>query len=731
MSESLEVGKIAPFTNEFISSFLFQIEEDLKTVSQSPSLIQTERDLALTIQPCLKAFSALEPTFDQVVSASMIVGTRLSPPSDHSTLPPPDANMVYTAPINSIPLVERLVKEISGNMRGMKALKDTGLWYYPSAKTSQTTSSQVVFVCPEVPGYCPLKVGQDLVAQRLMLHTVSQDVAAQVKKHMLDTKERNAQIVFSGVNSGAAVAQMAAIRLMYDPDLMLYRNRHRVISVSFGDVRVFSPEFIMVIDKDGFDHKNHIAFCSIEAFLPMNVAARSSLGGADQVNWIGRRLEYNLATVKDRCKVKAGSMDSKEALTKYMGWGIHQELALETHRTIEEADKEPKGCQIGEALEALQDHIRTYRLRELREYIMVNCVEDVAGRNGDSIPSTRIKCTVLDTRTKASLDLFFHTYWVEDVHDITAAFSNRLLEERLGEYKYDLRESTTGSGPDRRLMNSWILFFRAQLSGSPTAEENLSRLVNPFTDESILFGLKNRFHYSMRLSSEVTMKHLLSTSANDQLLTKVLFGPSDFKAGYNKLDTAGVLFHAPLADPATVSPYLHEVVKTLLTQPAGPTPTIADLISIKLNDTTGIGKKTWGDYEITQIGSFNKAHFTSTAKLADILATLEKDTAYDCSSALPARQCPRVSLLGIPSVFWKRVYLHGDVYISYRGSSTFSNRVRTDIDQFCTNMLGRDHKLAGAGVVFELVSKNSFGASRLTPQYTFYMMIMQNPGASK
>lgn len=727
---------MAPLNEEYMNGFADLMSEHLKAVQRDGSLKGKEEKLAadinLGLQVChYSQSSGSTPSTSDVLGTSSPGKKGLKGSQEQKKkgqLPRPDAGMIYLSAVNSKAIFSKVIEDLDPHAIGLRVIPGTAIRYFTMLKSSDSTSPKIIFFAPGIDNYEPLALGKSLAAQRLELHNKSIEVKEKIKEYMLENQEKNAQIICTGQASGAIVAQLAAMRLMYDIDLQLYKNRHRVISIVFGDVRIFSPSFISSIDAYAFDHQDHLSFCSTEAYLPMNVALHG------KVNYVGKRIEFDLKSLVEKQPTSKIDLNSaiivQHPLLKFLTWDTFKLHSLPAFEAYEVGRSEDKALQVPKAIETLQKHFKQYRLASFPD-IFVDCVHDKHGdvREG-TIPSSRLICTVKDTNTKAEIQFYFHVYWADDVHDINEKFLSALSAARKEAYNYvqpKIKEEKKEAGLKPRKQQAgyryqfvnWVKFFQSQLSDSITPQEAASRLINPFFDESCYFELDNaKFKYGLSLSSEVMIAKLLSTDESDQKLIKILFGPIDAKLMYRDLVHATHLFHAPAStlSAARTSP-LNLIVSMFSTQV--PRPLVSEFIHMDK-------EKLWGDFKLTKVQSMHMEKFSSDVPLQALIETLPKpNKSKNCSYSLPAKHCPKMTLLEIQSPFWSRVYRIGDIYVAYRGS-TIGSSTQSEVNAFCDSLRGRDYDKIGSSIVLEIQSqKASYGP--YLPQYTFYMMIIQDP----
>jgi len=770
LEQSLKAGRMVSLGEEYMNGFADMMAPHVKVVLRSQELKTQEERLATEINSGLQNVqmgSGSEASSQgQVVSVSETVsaktgsngigrgqalkqsngtGPQLGGNSKKkvSELGRPDSGMIYLSALNSKALFGALLENLDPSAITLWTLPDTRVRYFTIPKSSENTSPKVVFLLPEQDRFDAMALGAALVEQRLAVHRAAMEIKDKVKGWLVENvqEQRNAQIIFTGYGSGAQVAQLTAIRLMFDADLQLYRSRHRCISLVFGDVRLLSPTFISSIDAHGFDHRDHLSFCSTEAFLPSNVVQHG------KINFVGKRLEFGLGALLEKHVERPVSLDLESTiiirspphpLVKFLTWETFKMHSLIAYELYEVAQQEDKSAQMPNAIKTLQQHFKAYRLGKFPE-IFVDCLPDPHGDEmGKAVPSSRLICNIKDTSTKAELQLFFRVFWTDDVHDINERFLDSLLAARKDACSYQMTKvkstlklpnstggslnvkSSTAPGFRYRFVN-WMQFFQGQLSESVTPQEAASRLINPFFDQSAYFELdEGKFKYSLSLSSEVLMRKLLSTNAADQKLVKTLFGPLDTKLMYRHLPEAKQLFRAPVSSlsdsQASLLSLIHDMFNTKDAEP-----TLGKFLRFET-------EQKWGDFKIRKVESMHMNAFTAGAlELKDIYKFIESPgKARDCSHHLPAKQCPKVALLEVDSPFWERMFRFGDIYVAFRGSG-LSYSVPTKVNNFCSTIQGRDYETIGSVVVLEIKSQTRSFGNTMVPQYTFYLMISQDP----
>lgn len=664
----------------------------------------------------------------------------------------PDPGVVFLSATHSKALIPQLILDLSPNALNLRQIKDTDIRYFTMKKTPDTSCSKLIIFCPPLMRYNPLAIGAEQARQIVELHKAAQAVADHVKAHLIENKEKNTQVVFTGFGSASGVAQLASIKLMFDFQLQLYRNRHRVISIGFGDIRVFSSECVRKLDLYSYDHDNHLVFSSTEAFLPNNVALH------EEITYVGRRVAIPLPLAVEKYQqepVPQGVAFEVSPLEKYLAWQVFRDHSVAAFEAYEAALNDDRRSRIPRAIEVLQEHFNKYRIQDLVGHIYVDCEHDKFGDELEPIKSNRLKCTVKDTNTKAAIVFYFQVYWPNDVHDINERFLGKLRRLRQDQLDYVYEEAKKVSSPvlagaeasekkakgaigkkaakalqmqpavkPRYSFDAWARFFRAQQSSSISQEESFSRFINPFFDESVFFSLDgNRFHFEMKVAAEVLMGHLLSIDARTQQLVRVLFGPLDKSLPYRALPEASKLFRAPVSDLLETSQSLTDLVHRMFSQEL---PAELALTSALVSLAPG---QDLGDFTVNRLASCHLEKFRSTVPLTDLARKLTKPS-LNCSHGLPAKECPLVSLLKVKSPFWERMYRQGDVFFGFRGSSPFSSFDSTKAAalEFYDTIQGFDYDKIGSVALFEVVSKRySYGNSRFVFQYTFYLIIHQDP----
>lgn len=731
---------MVPPTEDYMNGFDDLMAGYKKALASDHQIRQLEEKLAADINLALQVLNTSSSS-SSLMPAEAITGSRQLKSSGSQKkkkeLPQPEPGMRYVSAVNNKALLPKLLEDLDPEAIGLSHIKDTKIGYFTVPRgTSEATSPKVIFFIPELEKYDPLALGAPLIEQRVALHRRSIEIKELVKAHLLDNNERNAQIVFTGFASGAILAQLAAIRLMFDVDLQLYKQRHRVVSIAFGDVRIFSDKFVLSVDSNGFDHQDHLCFCSTEAFLPINVALRGP------VTWVGRRLEFDLKEVSEKfseptpINLTSGFiLSSVHPLAKFLNWSVFKQHTLNTFEAFEINRKMDKSQMLGKAIEALQNHFKIYRLASFPQ-IYVDCIHDPHGDELDKpVPSNRLICTVKDTVTKAEIQLFFNVFWTDDVHDINGRFKDELVNMRKKEYMFEvakikdqskakastLKAKKSSVGPRQRFSN-WTAFFRGQVSDSISPEESGAILINPFFDESAYFELDSEnqtFRYSLCLSSEVLMRKLLSISSHDQLLIKILFGPVSNKLMYQHVDKAKQLFRAPSSALEEQQASLANLIAEMFKAPVS-NPSLTEFVQID-------EAKNWGDFQLKRLGSMHMNRFRTDIQLNELINLLgESGKAKDCSYALPSKECPKMGLLNIASPFWERMYSRNGLYIAFRGSGigyTMQNTVKS----FCEQLQGRDYDKIGSAMVLEIYSTTKSYGGYLSPRYTFYVLIVQDP----
>lgn len=738
---------MVPPTEEYMNGFDDLMAGYKKSLATDQEIRFLEEKLAADINLGLQVVNT-SSSGSSLLASEIITGKEKRGPLQSSApkkkeLPQPEPGMRYVSALNNKNLVDKLLADLDPEAIGLSHIPETKIGYFTIPRgTSEATSPKIIFFIPELEDYNPLALGKSLLEQRVALHLRSMELKDKVKYHLLENKERNAQVIFTGYSSGAILAQLTAIRLMFDTDLQLYKQCHRVVSIVFGDVRVFSDKFVRSIDANGFDHQDHLCFCSTEAFLPINVALRGP------VTWVGRRLPLDLQLIAEKYveptpqNLNQGFiLASVHPLTKFLHWNIFKQHTKDTLDAFELGRKVDKSQMLGKAIEALQNHFKIYRLANFPN-IYVDCVHDPHGDELDRpVPSNRLICTVKDTVSKAEINLFFNVFWTDDVHDINQRFKEELVNLRKKEYVYEfakirdqskvkaptsgLKAKKQALGPRYKFSN-WTAFFRAQVSENISPEENGAILINPFFDESTYFELdaeNHTFRYNLYLSSEVLMRKLLSTESKDQLLIKILFGPVTTKLMYQEINRAKQLFRAPSSAIEEQQASLANLIAEMFKAPVQ-NPSLTEFVQI---DET----KTWGDFKITRLGSMHMTRFKTDVQLNELVEMLgEPGKAKDCSYALPAKECPKMTLLNIASPFWGRTYSYKDLYISFRGSG-MGYTMQTNAKAFCEQLQGREYEKIGSAMVLEVYSSAKSYGGYLSPRYTFYVLIVQDPKNSQ
>ncbi len=669
-------------------------------------------------------------------------------------LPPPDVGILHLGAIHCKNIIPQLLKGLDHSASGLLVIPNSAIRYFSVSKAQDTTSPKIIFYANEIDEYDPLALGKPMLEQNNMIFQKGKALKEKVKEWLLDNQEINSQIVFAGFASGAAVAQIAAIRLLFDNDLALYKTPHRVISIVFGDVRIFGSESISQLDGYGFDHRDHVVFCSTESYLPINVyrsieneqSYKGYTVAIPIVDHIGRRVEFSLESIQKHNTEPSG--DLSKAATIKCGSPLCKLLSLDVYKTqvpialdaYEHTKKFDKKSAVDDAIAALEEYFREFRLK-FSPNTVIKCTYDERGDSNDfGIPSSRLTCSVQNIQTHASIQLFFNVFWTDDVHEINLKFIDQLKAHRLNANKYQypivrseekvkktLETKTPASRGFRYRFANWAAFFHAQIDPrqfSPV--EAASRYINPFFDESVYISIKGgKYKFGLDLASEVLMKKMLSHDANDQRLIYDLYGPInenteiDSNRSYFDLKTAKMLFRAPLTGLAEAS--LCAMIGTLFNVQV-PKQTVKELLSI--DDS---GTKQWGDFTLKRLDSFQMNHFTSEAKLPDLANVIIKaNEAHDCSYALPSKECPKIALLNIPSPFWSRMYRVGDVYLGFRGYSSKRNVV-SEIEEFCKELVGRRYETTGSGTILEVYTPTAFGDSFFSYKYYFYIIILQDP----
>jgi hypothetical protein len=718
-------------------------------------MVQTGADqLGGSCTNTLQALSAAEPAAAPPSSSSS--SSSSSQPQAQAKKPRnpgqmakwenPEEGVVFLSAANSRPLIPQLIQDLAPSALHLRRLPNSDIRYFSMKKAADSPSAKLVIFCPPLPRYNPLAIGTEQARHVVELHKLAQAVADSVKAHIVENRERNTQIIFTGFGSAAAIAQLASIKLMFDYQLQLYRNRHRVISVGFGDVRFLSAECVRRLDHHAYDHDNHLVFSATEAFLPTNVALH------EETTYVGRRVPIPLPAIVE--KYQEAEAPSASPLEKYLAWQVFRDHAASAFEAYEAVLHEDRRARIPRAIEVLQEHFNRYRIQDLVSHIYVDCEHDRIGDETEPVRSNRLKCTVKDTHTKAAIVFFFQVYWPDDVHDINERFLGRLRALRQGELKYTFLPSAkkpaaaesplhttvderrakgkkaakalqAPSVKPRHSFDAWARFFRAQQTSSISQEESFSRFINPFFEDSVFFALDGaRFHFGMRAAPEVLMGHLLSVDARTQQLVRVLFGPLDKALPYRALPEASRLFRAPISDLQETSQSLTDLVQKMFAQESLP----AELFSASELVALAPGQDL-GDFTVTRLASCHLERFRSTVSLSELAAKLAKPS-RNCSHGLPAKQCPIVSLLKVKSPFWERMYRHADIFFGFRGSSPFASfdSTRTDALAFYDTIQGFDYDKIGSVALFEIVSKKAaYGNSRLFYQYTFYLILHQDP----
>lgn len=761
LETSIKQGAMASPDDDYMNGFNDLMQVHVNALKGSPTVMALEEKLLGMVRTgaeqlggsCINTASA--SSSDSAVpsssSSSQPTPKKAKNPGQMAKWENPEAGVVFLSATNSKPLIPQLILDLSPNSLNLRRLPGTDIRYFSIKKAAESPSAKLVFFCPPLPRYNPLAIGTEQARQVVELHKLAQAVADHVKAHIIENKERNTQIVFTGFGSASGIAQLASIKLMFDYQLQLYRNRHRVISVGFGDIRAFSSECVRRLDHYAYDHDNHLVFSSTEAFLPNNVALH------EEVTYVGRRVPIPLPLIVE--KYQEAESPSAGPLEKYLAWQVFRDHAMSAFEAYEAALNDDRRSRIPQAIEALQEHFNRYRIQDLVGHIYVDCEHDRFGDETEPIKSNRLKCTVKDTHTKAAIVFYFQVYWPDDVHDINERFLGRLraLRQDQLEYVYEpaakkpaassaaAAESPLHTTVDekkakgkkaakalqapsvkpRHSFDAWARFFRAQQASSISQDESFSRFINPFFDDSVFFSLDgNRFHFGMKVAAEVLMGHLLSIDARTQQLVRVLFGPLDKALPYRALPEASKLFRAPISDLQETSQSLTDLVQKMFAQDSLP----AELFSASALVGLAPGQAL-GDFTVTRLASCHLEKFRSAVPLADLAQKLAKPS-RNCSHGLPAKQCPAVSLLKVRSPFWERMYRHGDIFFGFRGSSPFASfdTTKSDALAFYETIQGFDYDKIGSVALFEIVSnKVAYGNSRFVYQYTFYLVIHQDP----
>lgn len=651
----------------------------------------------------------------------------------------------FSTAMNSKDVIAAIFKSdnVSMNRRHISGTKIDVMYL---STTITGTSSAIVFFCPQLADYNPLELGIQLNQQRGMLYDLADQVKEQVKTYLIQNQFIESQFIFTGYASAAIVAQLVALKLNFDDELRVYRDKHRILSIGFGDVSFFSEHFVRELDRHGFDHQDHLSFRSTEAFFPMNVAMNGRL------NFVGRRIEFDLKQVKASYKQEAQSVEKPmietPLLLKYIDLDIYEALtiaALESADSLATMDRTPL---LQAAVADLEERFRELRLKNYED-LTIQCSHQPNGSERDTLPNDRVACQISDGKTLATIELYFQIYWTNDVHDINVRFYDKLVTERKEAFKHtgskmlstsELSKSTTASSSStttssftssinkggkksRKNFANWVELFQQQLQGNLSSLEKTSKTINPFFEESCLFTIgQGNCYYSLKLRSEVLSRSLLSRKASDQLLVRQLFGPVNPNIRYINEDLASELFRAPVAVKKSTD-YLNGNLIQYLEK----------LIEGGVKGVKGMAFMASGQietFQVERIESFNMdGVFNTGVQLAKIIETVKLEATepicHSCDHYLPARECPRAALLRIFSPFWLRVFKIDDIFFSFRGEDG-SGQVEADIMNFCKEFRSCSYGDSGAMVIYKITGEYNFGRL-FAPRRAMYLMIAQDP----